>query len=82
MDGLKELSTRPLKTFDEAHMNGQANYLRRLAADVSRLSWDMDEVLRNVRRAETAEQEAEALTVARATAQRVAREALTLGFNI
>jgi hypothetical protein len=80
MNGLAELSVRPLASFDEHVANATADRIRRLSADASRLSWDLDEALRGVRRATSDEVKAAALSVLEKVHARVCREFTILGF--
>ena len=58
MDGLKEISRRPLVAFTEARAEVTAQTLRDIAHDLSVISWALEMAQRDVRNAETAEERA------------------------
>lgn len=80
MDSQREISIRPLASFDEHVANATADRIRKFAQDASALSWELDEALRRVRRAETAEDKAEAMRALEATHVQVNRKFTLLGF--
>jgi hypothetical protein len=80
MNGLRELSIRPMVAFDEHVANATAERLRKHAADAAALSWKMDEALRNVRRAMDDTERQAAVAALEVTHTEVNRAFTLLGF--
>ena len=79
MDSLRNLSVRPLHTFDEAYHAARAETIRKLSAEISRISFVYDEALRNVRRATTADERVAAMNVLTDIAKTCNRDLLVAG---
>jgi hypothetical protein len=80
MDSLRELSVRPLHTFDEAYHAARAETIRKLDQEISRISFAYDEALRNVRRATTADERVAAMNVLTEVATACNCDLLVAGF--